>query len=44
MNNQQLLNRITTNSQVMIGKPVIEGTRLTVEYIINLLAQGSSVA
>lgn len=39
----QLLNRITTNSEVMLGKPVIKGTRLTVEYILNLLAQGASI-
>jgi uncharacterized protein (DUF433 family) len=44
MSNQQLLSRITTNSEVMVGKPVIKGTRLAVEYILNLLAQGASVA
>ncbi|MEM8831818.1 MAG: DUF433 domain-containing protein [Cyanobacteria bacterium P01_G01_bin.19] len=44
MNTQQLLSHITTNSEVMVGKPVIKGTRLTVEYILNLLAQGASVA
>jgi uncharacterized protein (DUF433 family) len=43
MSNQQLLSRITTNSEVMVGKPVIKSTRLTVEYILNLLAQGASM-
>jgi uncharacterized protein (DUF433 family) len=42
MNNQLLLERITFNPKVMIGKPVIKGTRLTVEYVINLLAQGAT--
>lgn len=40
----QLLERITFNPQVMTGKPVIRGTRLTVEYILNLLAHGATVA
>jgi uncharacterized protein (DUF433 family) len=44
MSDQELLSRITTNSEVMIGKPVIDGTRLTVEYILNLLAHGASIA
>ena len=40
----QLLERITLNPKVMVGKPVIRGTRLTVEYILNLLAHGASVS
>jgi uncharacterized protein (DUF433 family) len=44
MSDCELLNRITTNSEVMIGKPVVRGTRLTVEYILNLLAHGASIA
>jgi uncharacterized protein (DUF433 family) len=30
------------NPKVMVGKPVIQGTRLTVEYILGLLAHGST--
>ncbi len=39
---QQLLERITLDPKVMAGKPVIKGTRLTVDYILNLLAHGAS--
>ncbi|MGI0482480.1 DUF433 domain-containing protein [Geminocystis sp. CENA526] len=40
---EELLNRITVNTEIMEGKPVIQGTRLTVDYILNLLAYGSTV-
>ncbi|GJL64939.1 MAG: hypothetical protein NPIRA04_35930 [Nitrospirales bacterium] len=43
MKDQQLLERLTMNPKVMVGKPTIKGTRLTVEYILNLLAHGASV-
>ncbi len=43
MRNQQLFERIVLNPKVMIGKPVIKGTRLTVEFIINLLAHGATI-
>jgi uncharacterized protein (DUF433 family) len=43
MTDQQLLERITINANVMVGKPVIKGTRLTVEYILKLLAHGATV-
>jgi uncharacterized protein (DUF433 family) len=42
MTDQTLLNRISTNPKVMVGKPVIKGTRLTVEHILNLLAHGAT--
>lgn len=42
MRDEQLLERITLNPEVMVGKPVIQGTRLTVEYILNLLAHGAT--
>ncbi len=44
MTEQQLLERMTLNPKVMAGKPVIKGTRLTVEYVLLLLAHGSTVA
>ena len=43
MKDQQLLERIAINPKVMAGKPVIKGTRLTVEYILNLLAHGDTI-
>lgn len=42
MKDQELLERITLNPKVMVGKPVIKGTRLTVEFILNLLAHGAT--
>lgn len=44
MSDDQLLSRITVNPRVMVGKAVIKGTRLTVEYILGLLAHGATVA
>jgi uncharacterized protein (DUF433 family) len=44
MEDQQLLERITLNPKVMVGKPVIKGTRLTVKYILNMLAHGATVS
>ena len=42
MTDQKLLERIVTNPNVLTGKPVIHGTRLSVEFILNLLAHGQS--
>ena len=44
MNDDQLLERIVVDPKVMTGKPVIRGTRLTVDFILTLLAHGSTVA
>lgn len=43
MSDQALLERITILPSVMVGKPVIRGTRLTVEYILNLMAHGATM-
>ncbi|OHB81066.1 MAG: hypothetical protein A2W31_02815 [Planctomycetes bacterium RBG_16_64_10] len=43
MTDQELLQRVTCDPTVMVGKPVIRGTRLTVDYVLNLLAHGSTV-
>ena len=32
--------RITTDAAVLVGKPVIKGTRIAVEFVIDLLSQG----
>jgi uncharacterized protein (DUF433 family) len=32
--------RITVDPDILVGKPIITGTRLAVEFIIDLLAQG----
>ena len=34
--------RITVDPEVLAGKPVIRGTRLAVEFILELLAAGQS--
>lgn len=43
MTDNQLLERINLDDQVMAGKPVIKGTRITVEYVLNLLAHGANI-
>ena len=34
--------RIVVNPDILVGKPVVKGTRLAVEFIVDLLAQGWS--
>ncbi len=44
MTDEQLLHRIAIDPKVMLGKPVIKGIRLTVEFIIERLAHGATAA
>jgi len=39
---QDLLNRITFNKDVLCGKPLIRGLRISVEMILELLAKGAT--
>ncbi|MBD0295377.1 MAG: DUF433 domain-containing protein [Flavisolibacter sp.] len=40
VNKEALLNRITVDAEVMAGKPIIRGMRITVEQILEALAAG----
>ena len=39
-----ITDRIEINPNVMLGKPVIRGTRITVELILRKLSEGAPVA
>jgi uncharacterized protein (DUF433 family) len=36
----QLEERIVVNPEVLVGKPVVRGTRLGVDFLLGLMAQG----
>ncbi len=43
MERKKILERIALNPKIMTGKPVIKGTRLTVQFILNLMANGAEI-
>jgi uncharacterized protein (DUF433 family) len=36
-------NRITIDPEVLVGKPIVKGTRISVEFVIDLLSRGWTV-
>lgn len=42
MDEQKLLQRITVDSKIFGGKPIIRGHRLAVEHVLRMLAAGDT--
>jgi len=42
MRQADLMKRITANPKILGGKPIIRGTRIAVEFILELLASGAA--
>jgi uncharacterized protein (DUF433 family) len=42
MDENKLLERITVNPRIFLGKPIIRGRRLAVEHILGMLAAGDT--
>jgi len=43
MNNQSYKERIKVDPDIMLGKPFIKGTRITVELILRKLSEGMTI-
>lgn len=43
MSDENLLARIHVDPKILTGKPVVRGTRLSVDFILGLMAHGASV-
>jgi len=41
---EELLKRVVINPKVMVGKPIIKGTRITVEHVMRELSTGVTPA
>ena len=40
---KELLDRVVINPKVMVGKPIIKGTRIPIDMIVKLVAQGMTI-
>ena len=40
---EELIKRVVVDPKIMLGKPVIKGTRLTVEIIVEKMAYGATL-
>ena len=40
LRNSLMTDRITIDPKILVGKPVVKGTRIAVELVVNLLANG----
>jgi uncharacterized protein (DUF433 family) len=38
----QLLRRVVSDPKIMVGKPVVRGTRIQIEMIVRMVAQGTT--
>ena len=43
MKEEELLKRVVIDPKIMLGKPVIKGTRLTIEIIVEKVAYGETI-
>lgn len=43
MNINSYKDRITADPEIMLGKPIIKGTRITVELILRKLSEGMTI-
>jgi len=39
-----MFDRIVSNPAILGGKPIIKGTRISVEFVLELIASGGSIA
>ncbi len=43
MTDHELLDQIVANPGILSGKPVVRGTRLSVQFVLGLLAHGATI-